>query len=59
MDINREQNEKIIAVAENSLFTTFTKDIAEKVSVSPKYCVKLSSQLPVALLLHLLLFAVF
>lgn len=37
MDVNRDQNEKIVSSAENSLFTTFTKDIAEKVSVSPKY----------------------
>ncbi len=34
---NRETNERIISAAESSLFTTFTKDIAEKVSVSPKY----------------------
>lgn len=37
MDVNRDQNEKIVSSAENSLFTTFTKYIAEKVSVSPKY----------------------
>ena len=37
MDVNRDQNEKIVSSAENSLFTTFTKDIAQKVSVSPKY----------------------
>lgn len=34
---NREPNERIVSAAESSLFTTFTKDIAEKVSVSPKY----------------------
>lgn len=33
MDVNRDQNEKIVSSAENSLFTTFTKYIAEKVSV--------------------------
>lgn len=37
---NRETNERIISAAESSLFTTFTKDIAEKVSVSPKYIEK-------------------
>ena len=34
---NREPNERIVSAAESSLFTTFTKDIAEKVSVSPQY----------------------
>lgn len=37
LEANREPNERIVSAAESSLFTTFTKDIAEKVSVSPKY----------------------
>lgn len=37
LETNREPNERIVSAAESSLFTTFTKDIAEKVSVSPKY----------------------
>ena len=37
LEVNREPNERIVSAAESSLFTTFTKDIAEKVSVSPKY----------------------
>lgn len=37
LETNRKTNEQIIATAESSLFTTFTKDIAEKVSVSPEY----------------------
>lgn len=37
LETNREPNEHIVSAAESSLFTTFTKDIAEKVSVSPKY----------------------
>lgn len=32
-----QQNEEIVTNAENILFTTFTKDIAEKVAISPKY----------------------
>ncbi|MBQ9034392.1 MAG: DEAD/DEAH box helicase [Alphaproteobacteria bacterium] len=37
LEVNREPNERIVSAAESSLFTTFTKDIAEKVSISPKY----------------------
>lgn len=37
IEVNRVSNEQIVSVAEASLFTTFTKDIAEKVTVSPKY----------------------
>ena len=31
------KNEEIVTNAESVLFTTFTKDIAEKVTISPKY----------------------
>ena len=37
MEVNRVLNEKIVSATEISLFTTFTKDIADKVAVSPKY----------------------
>ncbi|MFR7962754.1 MAG: SNF2-related protein [Alphaproteobacteria bacterium] len=34
---NWQKNEEIVTNAESVLFTTFTKDIAEKVTISPKY----------------------
>ena len=37
MNINKNANAQIVSEAESVLFTTFTKDIAEKVQVSPKY----------------------
>ncbi len=40
MEVNRVSNKKIVSVAEASLFTTFTKDIADKITVSPKYIEK-------------------
>ena len=37
MNINKDTNAQIVSEAESVLFTTFTKDIAEKVQISPKY----------------------
>lgn len=34
---NKEENQKIISNAENILFTTFTKQIADKVTIIPQY----------------------
>ncbi len=37
LETNRESNTQIVAQAESSLFTTFTKEVAEKVKVAPEY----------------------
>ena len=37
MSVHKDTNAQIVSEAESVLFTTFTKDIAEKVQVSPKY----------------------
>lgn len=37
---NETENKEIVANAENILFTTFTKEIADKVAVTPKYLEK-------------------
>jgi len=35
--VNKEANEELVDRTEDILFTTFTKSIADKVSVNPKY----------------------
>ncbi len=37
LTINEEKNKNTIAVAEEKLFTTFTKEIRDKIKISPKY----------------------
>ncbi len=37
LETNKDSNAQIVSQAESVLFTTFTKDVAEKVQVSPQY----------------------
>lgn len=37
LETNKETNAQVVSQAESVLFTTFTKDVAEKVQVSPQY----------------------
>lgn len=37
LSIHKETNEKIVSHAEDMLFTTFTKSVADKITVTPKY----------------------
>lgn len=42
---NKEENKKIVSEAENILFTTFTKKIADKVTITPKYIEEKSEEI--------------
>ncbi len=42
---NRSENEQIVADAENALFTTFTKEIADKITVTPQYIAEKSAEI--------------
>ena len=42
---NRTENEKIVENAESALFTTFTKEIADKVTVTPQYIAEKSAEI--------------
>ncbi len=42
---NRIENEKIVENAEDALFTTFTKEIAEKVTITPQYIAERSAEI--------------
>ncbi len=37
LEINKDANAQVVSDAESVLFTTFTKDVAEKIQVSPQY----------------------
>lgn len=37
LNINEKDNKQIVSNAENILFTTFTKELADKVKISPRY----------------------
>lgn len=37
LNINEKDNKQIVSNAENVLFTTFTKELADKVKISPRY----------------------
>lgn len=41
---HREENQRIVDMAETSLFTTFTKEIADKVIVTPQYIAEKSAE---------------
>lgn len=42
---NRTANEKIVENAESALFTTFTKEIADKVTVTPQYLAEKTAEI--------------
>lgn len=42
---NKEENEQTVESAENILFTTFTKEIADKIKITPKYVEEKSKEL--------------
>ena len=46
---NENQNKQIISVAEDILFTTFTKELADKVNLSPRYISEKAEEINAAL----------
>lgn len=46
---HRSENEEIVSEAENTLFTTFTKKVSDKVNITPKYIEEKSAELDEAL----------
>ena len=45
LNINEKDNKQIVSNAENILFTTFTKELADKVKISPSYINKRAEEL--------------
>ena len=46
---HRSENEEIVSEAENTLFTTFTKKVSDKIKITPKYIEEKSAELDEAL----------